>query len=212
MGNSSSYLLLGSIETTDKSSNYYRFGGIAANINSASNITVNYAIYDCYQQVSTTYVSYSGFLIGNSQSKNTTLLNICFKQSLISASTQFNMFGLVGNNYYNIFIINASVTLFLNGADIFSSGFIGLQLNSFYANVINLKTSLTIISQSGQYIASIIGQGRAANCFITNSTVLTADFAVNADSVAGFIGSQSVNTGTNTTITNSSFQQYKLYL
>ncbi|CAL6000819.1 Hypothetical_protein [Hexamita inflata] len=204
IGNSSNNLLLGSIETTDKSSNYYRFGGIAANINSASNITVNYAIYDCYQQVSTTYVSYSGFLIGNSQSKNTTLLNICFKQSLISASTQFNMFGLVGNNYYNIFIINASVTLFLNGADIFSSGFIGLQLNSFYAEVTNLKTSLTIISQSGQYIASFIGQGRAANSFITNSTVLTADLAVNADSVAGFIGSQSVNTGTNTTIANSS--------
>ncbi|CAL6051389.1 Hypothetical_protein [Hexamita inflata] len=204
IGNRSNYLLLSQIETTDKSSNYYRFGGIAANINSASNITVNYAIYDCYQQVSTTYVSYSGFLIGNSQSQNTTLLNICFKQSLISATTQFNMFGLVGNNYYNIFIINASVTLFLNGADIFSSGFIGLQLNSFYAKAINLKTSLTIISSSGQYIASFIGQGRAANCFITNSTVQTADLAVNAHSVAGLIGYQSVITGTNTTITNSS--------
>ncbi|CAL6000828.1 Hypothetical_protein [Hexamita inflata] len=205
MGNSSSYLLLGSIETTDKSSNYYRFGGIAANINSASNITVNYAIYDCYQQVSTTYVSYSGFLIGNSFSKNTTLLNICFKQSMISASTQFNWFGLVGSNNNNISIINASVTLFFNGAVIYSFGFIGIQeFSAYYAQVTNLKSSLSFISQSGQYIASFIGQGRTANCFVTNSSLSSANIQVNAHSVAGFIGSQGYNTPTNTTISNSS--------
>ncbi|CAL6051383.1 InlB_B-repeat-containing protein [Hexamita inflata] len=210
IGNRSNYLLLSQIETTDKSSNYYRFGGIAANINSASNITVNYAIYDCYQQVSTTYVSYSGFLIGNSQSQNTTLLNICFKQSMISSSTQFNWFGLVGSNNNNISVINASVTLFLNGAVIYSTGFIGFQeFSAYYAQVTNLKSSLSFISQSGQYIGqvvyrSFVGQGRAANCFVTNSTLSSANISVNAHSVAGFIGSQGYNMPTNTTITNSS--------
>ncbi|CAL6105053.1 Conserved_hypothetical protein [Hexamita inflata] len=205
IGNSSNNLLLGSIETTDKSSNYYRFGGIAANINSASNITVNYAIYDCYQQVSTTYVSYSGFLIGNSFSKNTTLLNICFKQSMISSLTQFNWFGLVGSNNNNISVINASVTLFLNGAVIYSTGFIGIQeFSAYYAQVTNLKSSISFISQSGQYIASFIAQGHAANCLVTNSSLSSANISVNAHQVAGFIGFQGYNTPTNTTISNSS--------
>ncbi|CAL6069625.1 Conserved_hypothetical protein [Hexamita inflata] len=206
LGNISNFLLLGSISTTSKDINYYQFGGIIAIINSDCVISANNLILDSFQKFSTSYVSFSGFLVGyNRNSGSITISNLCLQQNMTSASLQFNWFGLIGANNGNTSIQNVSVALAVQEAQFYYFGIIGVQQdNSLYAEVINLITSVSVSSDHGYRVGSLFGAEFAKNCSVQNSSVVGGNFSTGSTSdVGGFIGYQYLNT----TIMNSSIQK-----
>ncbi|CAL6025536.1 Conserved_hypothetical protein [Hexamita inflata] len=98
VGYSSNILLLGSISTTNYNSNYYMFGGIITHVNSNSTVSINNVILDSYQKFSSSYVSYSGFLIGYVQAISSiiSLSNVCLQQNVTSTTQQIYWFGIMG--------------------------------------------------------------------------------------------------------------------
>ncbi|CAL6081034.1 filamentous_hemagglutinin N-terminal domain-containing protein [Hexamita inflata] len=203
IGNSSNFPLLGSITTGNK---YYLFGGIIAYIDSTSPISVNNVILDSYQKFSTSQVYNSGFLVGyvQSSSSNITIKNMCLQQNMTSTTLQFRYFGLIGVNFGNISIQNASITLYVQGSFFDSLGIIGVQQNSIYAEVVNLKSSVRVSNQgSGSKIGSIFGQESAKNCQIQNVSVVEGNISSNSNCVGGIIAYVSLNV----TILNSSVQK-----
>ncbi|CAL6094825.1 Conserved_hypothetical protein [Hexamita inflata] len=204
IGNSSNFLLLGSITTNDRLTNYYMFGGIIAYINTASSIYVNSVILDSYQMFSTQYVSYFGFLVGyvQSNSNNVTIKNVCLQQNMTSTTLEFNQFGLIGLNSGNTSIQNASVTFSVQGVQLYDFGIIGAQdSSSIYAEVINLITSVNVSSIDGNSVGSIFGWEGAKNCSVQNASVVRGNVS-SSSSVGGIIG----YLDSNATIMNSSVQ------
>ncbi|CAL6090518.1 Conserved_hypothetical protein [Hexamita inflata] len=204
IGNSSNFQLLGSISTTE--SNRYLFGGIIAYINTASSINVNSVIIDSYQELSTSYVINSGFLVGyvDSNSSSVTIKNVCLQQNMTSTTLQFRFSGLIGWNYGNISIQNASVTLSVQGAKFYWFGIVGYQSSSsLYAEVINLRTSVSVSSSGGQYVSSVFGYEGAKNCSVQNASVVGGNISSGSIYVGGISGAQSSG---NVTILNTSVQ------
>ncbi|CAL6025303.1 Conserved_hypothetical protein [Hexamita inflata] len=198
IGSSSNFVLLGSITTT--SSNNYQFGGIIAYINSASPVNVNNIILDSYQKLSTSYVSFSGFLVGYVQSSSSTIniMNICLQQNMTSKILE--NFGLIGENCGNSFIYNASISFSVQGTSIYTFGIIGLQnSNSLYAEVINMRTSLSY-SGRGYNTSFVFGSQDANNCNIQNTTV-EGNISTQLHCIGGIIGS---TIDSNVTIINCS--------
>ncbi|CAL6027704.1 Conserved_hypothetical protein [Hexamita inflata] len=200
IGSSSNFVLLGSITTT--SSNNYQFGGIIAYINSASPVNVNNIILDSYQKFSTSYVSFSGFLVGYVQSSSSTIniMNICLQQNMTSITQQFIYFGLIGENCGNSSIYNTSISFSVQGTSIQTFGIIGRQ-NSLYAEVINMRTSLSY-SGSGYNTSFVFGSQNANICKILNTSV-EGNLSSKLHQVGGIIGYQ-VGTDSNVTIINCS--------
>ncbi|CAL6090482.1 inverse_autotransporter beta-barrel domain-containing protein [Hexamita inflata] len=204
IGNSSNFQLLGSITTS--SSNYYRFGGIIAFINTALYINVNSVILDSCQKFSTGYVQSSGFLVGkvDSSSSNVTIKNVCLQQNMTSTTTEFLYFGLIGRNIGNTSIQNASVTLSVQGRIFNYFGIVGIQSSSsLYAKVINLRTSVSVSSSGGNRVGSVFGYEAAKNCSVQNASLVGGNIS-GSDSVGGIIGFQ--NSNANVTILNFSVQ------
>ncbi|CAL6013720.1 Conserved_hypothetical protein [Hexamita inflata] len=204
LGNSSYFNIMGSIISTDKNS--YFFGGLIAYINSASNFNVNNIIIDSYQQFSTNYVSNFGFLLGYVQSGESfvSITNICIQQNMSSTTLQFNQTGLIGENYGTTTIKNAQITFQVQGVYFCNFGIIGRQFsNSLNAEVINVKTSVNVISSSGNSFGSIFGANRALNSSIINTSVQGGDISADTKWIGGFIGYQWYNV----TITNSTIAQ-----
>ncbi|CAL6056053.1 Conserved_hypothetical protein [Hexamita inflata] len=202
IGSSSNFVLLGSITTT--SSNNYQFGGIIAYINSASPVNVNNIILDSYQKFSTSYVSFSGFLVGYVQSSSSTIniMNICLQQNMTSITQQFIYFGLIGENCGNSSIYNTSISFSVQGTSIQTFGIIGRQnSNSLYAEVINMRTSLSY-SGSGYNTSFVFGSQNANICKILNTSV-EGNLSSKLHQVGGIIGYQ-VGTDSNVTIINCS--------
>ncbi|CAL6011406.1 Hypothetical_protein [Hexamita inflata] len=203
IGNSSNFLVLGSISTT--SSNNYRFGGIITYINSTSSIIVNSVILDSHQKLSTDYVQYSGFLVGyvQSSSSSVTIKNVCLQQNMTSTTLKFSSFGLIGLNFGNSSICNALVTLSVQGATFYWFGIVGVQsYDSLRAEVINLRTSVSVSSNDGA-VGSVFGFEVAKNCSVQNASVVGGNIS-GSNYVGGIIGQQ--YSGTNVTILDSSVQ------
>ncbi|CAL6096922.1 Hypothetical_protein [Hexamita inflata] len=194
IGSSSNFQLLGSISTTTY--NTYLFGGIIAYIKSVSSININNVLLDAYQMISTNYVSEAGFLVGYviSNSNSIMLKNICLQQNMTSTTLEFTQFGLIGENSGNISIQNAYVTFTVQIELFRCFGIIGYQnqiyfaSNSLYAEVINMKTSVSI-SGSGSNVGQIFGS-TYGNCFIKNTSIVGGTIGLGQISqVGGFIGS-----------------------
>ncbi|CAL6062209.1 T9SS_type A sorting domain-containing protein [Hexamita inflata] len=189
IGNSLNFQFLGSLST---SSNYYLFGGIIAQINTASSINVNKVILDSYQKFSTNYISNSGFLVGkvDSSLSNVTIKNVCLQQNTTSTTLQFRCFGLIGYNNGITSIQNASVTFSVQSADFTSFGIVGHQSQySLFAEVINLRTSVVVCnSGSSYYIGSVFGQEAAKNCSVQNASVIGGNISSGSNHVGGIIG------------------------
>ncbi|CAL6000900.1 Conserved_hypothetical protein [Hexamita inflata] len=208
LGSISNFLLLGSISTTSQLSNYYLFGGIMALINSKSVVSVNNVILDSYQQFSTSYVTYSGFLVGqniNSIQCSITIKNVCLQQNSTSTTLQFTNYGIIGYNIGNTSVQNMSITFSTKAAFLSNFGIIGSQYNgSIYTEVLNVKTSVSISSDSGNYVGSLFGYEAAKNCSVQNTSVIGGNVSAGQlYMVGGFIGYQNQNA----TIQNSSIQQ-----
>ncbi|CAL6000905.1 Conserved_hypothetical protein [Hexamita inflata] len=210
IGNNSLFQILGSISTTEFYSIYYQFGGIIAYIaNNSQIVTIDNIIFDSYQNFSTSYVTYSGFLVGNIKSitSSITILNVCFQQNITSNTLKFGYFGLIGRNQANISIQNASISFYCQGAYFWNHGIIGLQDSSLYAEVLNLKVSVRVISAVSA--GSIIGFDKANNCIILNTYVTKVDNS-GSSQVGGFIGFQySTVSIKDSTLTNSNISSTK---
>ncbi|CAL6025208.1 Hypothetical_protein [Hexamita inflata] len=199
IGNSSNFMLLGSMVTT--SSNRYLFGGITAYINTASSINVNSVILDSYQKFSTGYVQSSGFLVGyvDSSSINVTLKNLCLQQNMTTTTLEFLRFGLIGESSGNTSIQNASVTFSVPDTWFNCFGIVGRQNSNSFAEVINLRTSVSINSSNGDNVGSVFGYEGAKNCSVKNTNVVGGNIS-GSNYVGGIIGDQY----NNMTIMNSS--------
>ncbi|CAL6116330.1 Hypothetical_protein [Hexamita inflata] len=196
LGNSFNYLLLSSISTTDADNNYYYFGGIIAFININSVVSINNVILDSFQQLTTSYVCKSGFLVGfvQSNTNSITIKNICLQQNTTSTTYQFYNFGLIGQSSGNISIQNAFVIFSTQTTAFFCYyGIIGIQKSSsLYTEVINFSTSVSFSSSAGNQVGSIIGSDEANNCFVQNTSVVGGNITSYSSSfIGGFIGSQS---------------------
>ncbi|CAL6043885.1 Conserved_hypothetical protein [Hexamita inflata] len=193
LGSSSNVQLLSSVSSN--STNYYKFGGIVTNLNSASIIIINNVIFDSYQKISSSFISYSGFLIGHvySNTNNVTLQNICMQQSVKPSVpdtiTQFNYFGLIGWNSGNLSITRTSVVFFMQTtAQVNYLGIIGRQTTSLYAEINNLRVSSSYSSSAGQNVGYIFGLEQAKNCSIQNSTVERCNSSSVSNKVGGICG------------------------
>ncbi|CAL5991079.1 Conserved_hypothetical protein [Hexamita inflata] len=211
LGNSSNFLLLGSISTT--STDYYQFGGIIAQINDSVANIAN-VIYDSYQQFSTNYVTNSGFLVGHIQLSicSINIQNACMQQNITSTTQQFYSFGLVGCNYGNISIQNASVIFYAqktNGEKIGIIGIAGDRAQTYnYGEVINLRATITIFAQNSgsMEIGSMIGQIQSTNFSLKDITVIGGNIITDEGYVGGLVGQLS----SNTTIYNSTISQMNI--
>ncbi|CAL5971700.1 Conserved_hypothetical protein [Hexamita inflata] len=206
LGNSSNFLLLGSISSD--SSSQYLFGGIVANIISSSIIVINNLVLEGYQKFSTSYVRYSGFLIGYVQSSQSsvTVKNVCLQQNMTSTTIQFQSFGLIGYNYGNVSIQNSQVAFSVQSAQLNYFGIVGCQrTSSLNAEVINLINSVNVSSSSGTYISSIFGVPEGKNFTVQNTTIVGSNVQ-GFYFVGGFFGYQQISQ-TNITILNSTISK-----
>ncbi|CAL6006446.1 Listeria/Bacterioides_repeat-containing protein [Hexamita inflata] len=198
-GNSTNFLLLGSIQV-DSPQKCYQFGGIVTIFNGGSTININSVIIDSYNQFSSGYVSKSGFLIGYGQSVTytVTISNVCLQQNMTGAS-QFNSVGLFGDNFGTTTFNNLQITISAQCKNMYNFGKIGLQ--DYSANsriqVENLMVSVNVTSSQGNYVGSAFGQVNGQNCSIIN-TIVTIRISVQAYA-GGFIG----YSNRNVTIQNS---------
>ncbi|CAL6037564.1 Hypothetical_protein [Hexamita inflata] len=219
IGNSSNFLILGSISTTGKYPDYYNFGGIIVYINSSASVTLNNIIMDSYQQFITKFVELTGFLIGYADYNSTSIkiINICLQQNVMADSTSntFLYFGLIGFNSGNASLQNLSVVFSVQNMDVQYFGILGSQQSRFfrmsclYVEVINLRASVNVKEfdtrcVSGSFVGSIFGSEEAQNCSIQNTSVTGGN--INQCIVGGFIG----NLAGNITITSSSITNVNL--
>ncbi|CAL6106783.1 S-layer_homology domain-containing protein [Hexamita inflata] len=192
MGNNSNYQVLCSISTSNPSTIYYLFGGVIANINSSSIVTIENVILDCYQQFNTNFVSNFGILVGYVQSISATVTvkNVCMQQNMTGTDISFNNYGFIGNTNGNTSLQNVFYTQSVEGSlRIFEFGIIGAQqYDSLYAEVINLTTSMKKVNDNtSMIIGSVFGVQAAKNCSIQNITVLGGNISGYAF-IGGFIG------------------------
>ncbi|CAL5995577.1 Conserved_hypothetical protein [Hexamita inflata] len=192
LGNNSDLLLLGSISTT--TTNIYLFGGIVAYIKSNSTISVNNVLVDSYQHFSTSYVSYTGFLLGyvKQNSSIVQIKSVCLQQKATSTTLKFNNFGLLGITNANTSLQNASVVFCVQGAFTMNFGIVGLQSNTaFQAEIINLVVVLSVIgANSSGSAGSLFGQQNAKNGSIFNVSVMNGTLDVFSSYIGGLIGQQ----------------------
>ncbi|CAL5994162.1 Conserved_hypothetical protein [Hexamita inflata] len=191
IGNSSNFLLL--------DSNSYQFGGVFACINRDSNINVSNVILDSYQNFSDINVNNSGLLFGqNLKLSSITIINVCMQQN-ITSNTQFVNFGLIGINYGSTSILNVSIAFSIQGDTGICFGIIGSQYDdSIYAEVVNLRASVSFVFRFGNQIGSLFGYESAQNCSIQNASVIEGNISISSQrhsdyGFGGFIGKQRIN-------------------
>ncbi|CAL6000886.1 Conserved_hypothetical protein [Hexamita inflata] len=208
IGNNTNFLLLGSVAVT--SSNYYLFGGIIAQINSVSQVNINNIVLDSYQTFTSSQIRHSGFLIGYSQyiSSSIVINNVCLLQNMTGTTLQFIYFGLVGSNYGNTSIQNASIVFSAQTQYSHCFGIIGIQWsNSLNAEVINQLTTVSFSSSSGGGVASVFGYIHwNTNNSIQNTTIVAGNIiASGSNYVGGFCGLY--QSSSNLTISNSTISK-----
>ncbi|CAL6052946.1 Hypothetical_protein [Hexamita inflata] len=200
IGNSSNYLVLGSIAST--ASSQYQIGGIIISLSSGSSLSVNNYMHDCFQILSTSFITKSGFLVGNAISSmcSITIQNVCFQQNMTSNTAIFNSFGLIGESVGNIILKNTKIALSVYGDTFNNFGIIGVQ-SSPRADIINLISFVSSSPGNGSYVGSIFGWEGSTNC-----TVKNANITCNISSkyyVGGYFGVQDQYNATIINSTNS---------
>ncbi|CAL6097013.1 Conserved_hypothetical protein [Hexamita inflata] len=206
LGSSQNFQLLGSLSSGQLY--YYQFGGIIANFNSNSIINIINVVLDSFHKFSTNYVRHSGFLVGYAQSSQSSVIikSVCLQQNITSTTQQFQSFGLIGWNNGNSSIQNASITFSVQCSQLSYFGIVGFQyVSSFYAEVINLRTSVNVFSNSDSvHIGSVFGVPEGKNISIQNTTVVGG--SINSGAlVGGFCSYQ--NSQTNMTILYSTISK-----
>ncbi|CAL6115660.1 Hypothetical_protein [Hexamita inflata] len=193
IGDFSNFQLLGSISTSHLQSSsvgidYYMFGGAVAILGLYSNIIVNNIIIDSYQMFSTSYVSVTGIIIGfvADRRSDVQINNMCFQQSITSASQYFYFFGLIGMSYANSTIYNASITFSVQAENFNGVGIMGYQL--VQVELINLKVFENLKCSSGTYVGLLFGVQNADNCTVQNTSVVGSNIDSGANNVGGFAG------------------------
>ncbi|CAL6051385.1 PGF-pre-PGF_domain-containing protein [Hexamita inflata] len=207
IGSESNIVHLGSIQSTIFEK--YIFGGIIAHAKSTSTVIINNAVLDINLYFSTRYINSTGGLVGyvQSSSSSITLQKICLQQNVTSTTTEFNIFGLLGDNNGEIFILNASITFSVQGGFLQSVGIIGIQA-SLYAEVINVRIFVNVNTASGAGFGSIFGYEDAKNCSIYNTSIVGGNIS-SGSNAGGFIGFQNPNV--NVTILDCVISQITVY-
>ncbi|CAL6036918.1 Conserved_hypothetical protein [Hexamita inflata] len=192
LGNNSDLLLLGSISTT--TTNNYLFGGIVAYIKSNSTISVNNVLVNSYQHFSSSYVSYSGFLLGyvKQSSSRVSIKFVCLQQKVTSTTLKFTYFGLLGITNANTSLQNASIIFYVQGAFTMNFGIIGVQSNSsFNTEILNVVAVVSVMgSNASGCVGSLFGQQNAQNGSIINVSVLNGTLDAFSSFIGGLIGQQ----------------------
>ncbi|CAL5971400.1 partial [Hexamita inflata] len=200
-GNVTSSLPIGSVSTQGPFYQFYQFSGIITNMNS-STITVNYIVADCYWKFTSDYVTRSGLLIGNAQSKynNLNVQYVCLQQNII-ITKQLYGYGLVGQYLGNSSISKLTITMSIYGQTINCIGVVGTQQNGGqYNNIQDLRIIMIVSSAtSGDHVAAVIGAEQSINCTVQNIVVINSNIISSCWS-GGIIG----NLYSNCTILNTS--------
>ncbi|CAL6059256.1 Conserved_hypothetical protein [Hexamita inflata] len=207
LGNISSFLLLGSI--TSDSTNYYQFGGLIAILSVQSTLYANNILMDSYQYISTSNVTKSGFLVGQSLSipSVVNIKNLCLQQNSTSLTQQFQNLGLVGYTEGNTSFSSTTITFSVQGTNFNGFGIIGNQSTSIFAEFINLRTSVTVASStSSSFIGSVFGIEQAETCSIQNASVVQANI-ISGQYTGGFIA---YSQQSKVTIQNSTISQVNI--
>ncbi|CAL6033590.1 Conserved_hypothetical protein [Hexamita inflata] len=208
MGNSSNYLTTNSI-ASDVNNKFY-FGGLITKINS-SIIQVIQIIYNSYASYYTNYLHYSGLLIGNSSGQNNVLItSVCLQQTIISSTTSFIFFGIVGYFDGNISFLQSQVNLTVQGNYFCGLSIVGqLTPDCIFSEFINIKSTVNYSAtntSSYAYISGLVGHSQShANSLIKNSIVNQSNI-VGAQYFIGGFQSYVYNgsiTFINTTVQNS---------
>ncbi|CAL6086908.1 Conserved_hypothetical protein [Hexamita inflata] len=200
LGNQTYFLLLGTGESS------FNFGGIVSHFSSNYTVIVmNNIIFDSNQYLNTSYSQNFGFLVRDIYSNLTNVIikNVCMKQNFSSATIQFGTIGIIGQNFGNLLIQQVSVTFTINATKFEHFGIIGGQFSD-YAEVINVKTSISVNSSFGLGFGSIFGVLNTLNSSVQNVHVAGGSISF-ALIIGGFIGFQSPNV--NLTILDSNISQ-----
>ncbi|CAL5994088.1 Conserved_hypothetical protein [Hexamita inflata] len=191
VGNENNPLIANYVQST--SSNHYQYGGLLFNC-SRSNISINSIIYDCFQIYQTSYVSYSGLLVGSSQfvESNITIFKMCLQQQLSSTTLQFKYFGLIGNNEGNVSIQQSSVTFIIQALNLNGFGLIGyLYSTPISSEILNLTTTInTLIISNNSFgqIGGIIGLSCIVNTLFVQHVIINNSNISSGNYTGGVIG------------------------
>ncbi|CAL6001058.1 Conserved_hypothetical protein [Hexamita inflata] len=185
-GNNSKYQNL----ISQSSSNSYQiyFGGLITNQN-ITKVNINQLILSCYQNYSTQYIQFSGFLIGRAIGKENsiTITNVCFQQIISSNGQQQYYLGTVGFNDGNLTLLQSQfqITGYLTNINIFGViGYVSNQSVSEFNNIIvTLNTSSIRLGQTG----AICGFNSALTTLFKNILVNSSNIQSNADN-GGLVG------------------------
>ncbi|CAL6074502.1 Conserved_hypothetical protein [Hexamita inflata] len=185
IGNNSLQQVLTSVSSIVINGN--QFGGIITNIISTSEVTICNVISDCYQQISTSYINYSGLILGwgHDSSSSISITNVCLQQK-ITSSTQFQNLGLVGQHLGYSSLQQIIVTVSAQGNYFNHFGLVGQQFSAS-ADVANVQTIISVSNNTGQNIGALFGFQGAINCSIKNTSVFNSSI-ISQCSVGGLIG------------------------
>ncbi|CAL5995258.1 Conserved_hypothetical protein [Hexamita inflata] len=217
MGNSSNYLTTNSI-ASDVNNKFY-FGGLITKINS-SIIQVIQIIYNSYASYYTNYLHYSGLLIGNSSgSNNVQISSVCLQQTIISSTTSFIFFGIVGYFDGNISFLQSQVNLTVQGNYFCGMSIVGqLTPDCIFSEFINIKSTVNYSAtntSSYAYISGLVGHSQShENSLIKNSVVNQSNIAGAQYFIGGFqsyVYNGSI-TFINTTVQNSNITSTGSYI
>ncbi|CAL6086534.1 type_II secretion system protein [Hexamita inflata] len=200
--NSSSVLLddisivLGTVENpmlsnflATTSANYYQFGGLVSNLNSTTlNITdIQYNVKQTYMIF---YISNSGLLLGRaSLAGNAVIIQRVCLSHVIKSYTSFNTFGVIGQFEGTLQFQQSNIMISIQSSDIFSYvGMIGSATTvCVYTNIQNVKSSVSVNENAGNYVSALIAAHTSSNCTIQNSTVQNS-YLSSTQFTGGFIG------------------------
>ncbi|CAL6081883.1 Conserved_hypothetical protein [Hexamita inflata] len=167
------------------SDNQYSFGGLAMYVEQ-SKFNVYNSIFQCYQQLDTSFIYKYGLLFGLVyQNLNSILLQqICVDFDAIGANNAM-MFGLIGNLQSKLQIQQSSVFLCASGK-ITYAGIIGGVSNVNASIGINQLTASVVfmcVRSGAQMIGALVGYLQDANCFVSNTKFM--DSSISVDMYAG---------------------------
>ncbi|CAL6004521.1 Conserved_hypothetical protein [Hexamita inflata] len=200
VGNSSYQQVLTSTSSTG--SNQHSLGGIITNIFGSSKVTISNVISDCYQQISTSFLWNSGFIIGCGQSSSISVIitSVCMQQKITSSCQELFSFGLIGRNLGNSQLQQVIVTISVQGTQLQYVGLIGCnQGNS------SLQQVIVTISAQGTYFYSfgLVGEQSSSSLYaeVVNARTIITLSNNTGSNVGALFGYQAA---TNCSIQNAS--------
>ncbi|CAL6029422.1 carboxypeptidase_regulatory-like domain-containing protein [Hexamita inflata] len=168
----------------------YQFGGFVAQLNSTQLVTQD-LIYTSNQSFSILYVSNSGLIIGRSNYSNNNIIlkRICL-QNTLKANTIISQFGAMGYVEGTIQFISSNIQFYVQSINTLTNvatiGYISTLCQ--YSIFINIRVTITLTSDTAQYLSSLIGQNLSPNCSILNTTIQATNISAILYA-AGLIGS-----------------------